>query len=188
MAYIALLDACVLYSATKTDLLMRLGLADLYRPRWTAEIHTEWMQGLAANRPDLPWEKLERRRDLMDANVRDGLVAGHMGLVPSLTLPDPDDRHVLAAAIVGRADVIVTDNLADFPPDALTPFGIDVQTPDEFLCHLLDLAPDAVCAVIRDLRDALGNPAMSSADYVASLERNGLPELAARLHPHPDRI
>jgi hypothetical protein len=183
VAYTALLDACVLYSAPKTDLLLRLGLADLYRPRWTAEIHGEWMRSLAADRPDIGWERIQRRRTQMDAHARDALVTGHMDLVPSLELPDPNDRHVLAAAIVGRADVIVTDNIADFPPAALAAYGIDVQSPDEFLCHLLDLASAPVCRVVGELLGALGNPGMSVEEYLHSLERHGLPGFAASLRP-----
>jgi predicted nucleic acid-binding protein len=181
MAYTALLDACVLYSAPLTDLLLRIALTDLYRAKWSTEIHDEWMQNLARNRPDLPWGRIERRRDQMDRHVRDALVDGYAALVPTLTLPDPNDRHVLAAAIVGRADVIVTFNLGDFPPDSLEPYGIETQHPDEFLSHLMDLDANHVCSVVRGLRGGLGNPPMNAATYVASLERHGLPNMAALL-------
>jgi predicted nucleic acid-binding protein len=187
VAFTALLDACVLYSAPKTDLLLRLALANLYRPRWTTEIHDEWMRSLAAKRPDIPRAKIERRRAQMDAHIRDALVTGHMALVPSLTLPDPDDCHVLAAAIAGRAEVIVTDNVTDFPPAALAPYGVEVQTPDEFLCHLLYLAPAPVVNVVRDLLGTLGNPSISVEEYLHSLERHGLPGFAASLRLTPLR-
>lgn len=142
MAYTALLDACVLYPNMLRDLLLRLAVTDLYRAKWSADIHDEWMRSLAANRPDIPPEHITRVRNLMDENVRDALVEDYASLVPGLTLPDPKDRHVLAAAIVGRADVIVTFNLRDFPADTLSPFGIEAQHPDEFMRHQFDLAPD----------------------------------------------
>jgi PIN domain len=72
----------------------------------------------------------------MNAHVRDCLVTGYEDLIPALDLPDPDDRHVLAAAIRGRADVIVTCNLADFQADQLAHYGIEARHPDDFLLSL----------------------------------------------------
>lgn len=181
MAYTAILDACVLYSAPVTDLLLRIALTDLYRAKWTADIHREWMTNLAKNRPDLPWPRIERRRDHMDRFVRDSLISGYERIVPTLVLPDPDDRHVLAAAIVGRADVIVTFNLADFPAVSLEPYGIEVQHPDECLQHLFDLDAERICTVVHGLRIALAKPVMSAHEYIASLTRHGLPQVAAQL-------
>lgn len=112
-------DACVLYPQTLRDLLMHLALADLFKAKWSAQIHDEWMRNLHASKPDIPFEKLERVRDLMDAHVRDALVIGHEPLIEALSLPDPDDRHVLAAAIKCGAGGIVTTNLKDFPASAL---------------------------------------------------------------------
>jgi len=74
---------------------------------------------------------------LMDQHATDALVTGYEELIDGLHLPDPDDRHVLAAAIRGRADVIVTCNLKDFPAGALKSYGIEAQHPDEFLLNLL---------------------------------------------------
>jgi len=119
----------VLYPAPLRDLLMHLALTDLIRAKWTEAIHEEWIRSVLANRPDLTREKLERTRQLMNAHVRDCLVADYEDLIPLLTLPDADDRHVLAAAIRSNADVIVTFNLGDFPPEALTKWGIEAQHP-----------------------------------------------------------
>jgi len=181
MAYAALLDACVLYSAPIRDLLLRLALTDLFRAKWSADIHAEWMSSLATNRPDIPPDRIHRMRDRMDSHVRDALVENYASLIPGLVLPDPKDRHVLAAAIVGRADLIVTYNLKDFPAEALAPFGIEAQHPDEFLRHQFDLAPDHVCAVVRDLRSGLKNPPRSIDDYLATLERHGLTDFTVAL-------
>lgn len=114
---IALYDSCVLYPAPLRDLLMHLSLADLFRAKWTETIHDEWTRNILANRPDLTKEQLQRTRDLMNAHVRDCLVTGYESLIPALSLPDSNDRHVLAAAIRASASIIVTYNLKDFPSE-----------------------------------------------------------------------
>ena len=104
------------------------------------------MRKLLQNRHDLTRERLERTRQLMDAHTHiDCLVTDFEGRIPALHLPGPSDRHVLAAAIHGRADVIVTYNLRYVPPEHLSPYGLEAQHPDEFLTHLIDLAP-GLCA------------------------------------------
>jgi hypothetical protein len=151
-SYTALFDASVLYPATIRDILMQLAVADLFRAKWTADIHEEWMRSLLKDRPHFKRTDLERTRTLMDTAVRDCLVTGYQELIPSLTLPDSDDCHVLAAAITGRCDVIVTQNLKDFPEAALAPYGIEAQHPDEFLSNHLNLAPGVFCDAIRKVR------------------------------------
>jgi hypothetical protein len=103
-SYTALFDASVLYPATVRDILLQLAVTDLFRAKWTADIHEEWIRSLLRDRPQFKRADLERTRTLMDTGVRDCLVTGYQPLIPSLSLPDPDDRHVLAAAIVGRCD------------------------------------------------------------------------------------
>src|SRR6202050_1213100 len=103
---------------------MHLAMTGLFRAKWSDDVHEEWMTRLLENRPDLSREKLERNRMLMDKHATDALVTGYEDLIEGLQLPDPDDRHVLAAAIRGRADVIITANVRDFPADILTPFEI----------------------------------------------------------------
>ena len=114
-------DACVLYPAPLRDLLMHLALSDLYRARWSDMIHDEWTRNVLAIRPDLTQDQLKRTRQLMNTHVRDSLVSGFEYLIPSINLPDPDDRHVAAAAIHSGASLIVTFNLKDFPAHALKP-------------------------------------------------------------------
>jgi predicted nucleic acid-binding protein len=131
--FTALYDACVLYPAPVRDLLMRLAMSDLFRARWTDQIHDEWIRHVLANRHDLKREQLERTRTLMNAHVRDCLVIGYEPLIDGPTLPDPEDRHVLAAAVRTGASVIVTFNLDDFPGEVLKPLGVEAQHPDEFI-------------------------------------------------------
>ena len=115
MINVAVLDACVLYSASLRDFLLRLGYAKLFRPVWSEIIHEEWIQSLLKNRPDLSRERLERTRREMDTKFPRSRVMGFEEIIPSLHLPDPKDRHVLAVAIHAKAKAIVTLNLKDFP-------------------------------------------------------------------------
>lgn len=186
--FTALYDACVLYPAPLRDLLMRLALSDLFRARWTDEIHDEWIRNVLENRPDLKPEQLARTRELMNSHVRDCLVTGYQDLIDGLQLPDPDDRHVLAAAIRTRASVIVTYNLDDFPAAYLATYGLEVQHPDEFILHLLDLSPAAVCLAAKTQRAALKNPPRSVDEFLETLAQQRLPETVGKLREFGDLI
>ena len=98
-----------------------------------------------------------------------------------LELPDPDDRHVLAAAIVAGADLIVTFNLTDFPEENLRDYGIEAQHPDEFVGHLIDLAPSQVCTAVATVRARLQNPPKTVTEYIDTIEQQQLPRTAAAL-------
>jgi hypothetical protein len=181
MAPTVLYDACVLYPAPLRDLLMRLAMADLFQARWTDEIHDEWTRNVAANRPDVSPSSLDRCRRLMDRHVPDSLVTGYEALIPTLVLPDPGDRHVLAAAIRGGAGIIVTFNLGDFPASVLGEHQIEAVHPDEFVVRLWDEAPESVLEVARRQRGALKSPTKTAAEYLATLEQCRLIETADRL-------
>jgi len=182
--FTAFYDANVLYPADLRNLLMHLALTGLFRATWSAGVHEEWISALLRNRPDLSREKLERTRMLMDEHAEDALVTGYEDLIPGLQLPDPNDRHVLAAAIRGRADVIVTANLRDFPAETLAEFGIEAQHPDEFVLHLLDLAPGVVAEAARNHRESLKNPPKTIDEYLNSLEAQGLTQTVSVLREH----
>jgi hypothetical protein len=139
------------------------------------------MRNVEQDYPDIDRTQLERIRDLMDAHVRDCLVTGYEYLIPTLHLPDEDDRHVLAAAICSGAEVIVTSNLKDFPEAELAKYGIKAQHPDDFISHLFGLSPDTVCAAARQQRLSLKNPPFQVDEFLATLERNGLAATVASL-------
>lgn len=179
--FTALFDACVLYPAPLRDLLMHLALTDLFRAKWTEEIHDEWIRNVLINRPDLTKDQLQRTRVLMNSHVRDCLVIGYQDLIPSLTLPDMNDRHVLAAAICAGADVIVTSNLKDFPVDTLNQYGIEAQHPDEFITHLINLAPPVICEAAKRQRMSLKNPPKSVEELLSAYEGQGLVRTVAEL-------
>ncbi|PRB41527.1 PIN domain-containing protein [Pseudomonas sp. MYb2] len=173
-SFTAVYDACVLYPAPLRDFLMWLALSGLFRARWTKEIHGEWKRNLLKNRTDLTIEQLDRTSELMDQAIPDACVYDYENLVSGLSLPDLDDRHVLAAAIRCNAGVIVTFNLKDFPDKYLAPFGIEAQHPDEFVENLFHLDSAAVVAAAQHQRKQLKTPTMDVESFLNLLQRQGL--------------
>jgi len=181
-------DACVLYPDALRDFLMWLALTDLFKARWTEEIHKEWIRNVLKNNPYLTLSELERTKNLMNANVRDCLVTGYESLISSLSLPDPNDRHVLAAALCGEADFIVTFNLKDFPSSILEPLGIVAIHPDEFILELIDINPLNVCqAALKQLKN-LKNPPLTQQQYIDKLIAQGLLQSATKLRSLFDEL
>lgn len=181
--FTALYDACVLYPASLRDFLVWLALSGLYRARWTARIHEEWKRGLLANRTDITREQLDWTSAAMDRAVADSVVSGYEPLIDGLTLPDPHDRHVLAAAVRAGASVIVTFNLDDFPAAYLSPFRIEAQHPDEFIDNLIDLDAGAVLAAARKQRARLKAPPLDVNRFLDNLMRLGLKRTVTALSP-----
>jgi len=185
---IVLYDACVLYPAPLRDLLMWLGLSGRFRARWSRAIHEEWKRNLLRNRPDLTRERLDRTSDLMDTAIADCLVDGYEDLIADLSLPDPDDRHVLAAAIQGDASVIVTFNLRDFPHDVLASFGIEALHPDDFIMKLFVRDAAAVISAAQYQRAQLVLPPIDVDRYLDILRAQGLPKTAQALAAYPGKF
>lgn len=182
MAYLTVVfDSCVLYSDSLRSLFLHLAVRRLFRARWSEDIHEEWMAHLIKNRPDLDRGKLQRTRAKMDAAIDDCLVTGYGPLVEGLTLPDPDDQHVLAAAIVGRADAIVTFDTGHFPGDVLRSYGIEPLHPDKFLSDLIDFRPQEVCAAFKTQRESLRKPPRSVDERLEFLHKQGLAESVRKL-------
>lgn len=144
-------------------------------------IHDEWISSLLKNRADLKRDDLARTQKAMDNAVLDCLVESFEDLIPGLNLPDENDRHILAAAIRGRADIIVTMNIKDFPDIELSKYSIQAVHPDDFICDILNLSPEAVYASARTVRSRLSNPPKTVDEYLDTLERNGLTVLVSRL-------
>jgi hypothetical protein len=146
------------------------------------------MHNLLANRTDLTRAQLERTRDLMDACVPDCLVTGYEGLETKLTLPDADDRHVLAAAILCQAGAIVTFNLKDFPAETLAPLGITAQHPDEFIEHAFGINPAAVIAAAHDHRASLADPPKTADELLDGYLKQGLVTTVGLLRPYAAQL
>lgn len=176
----AVLDACALVPIAPTDTLLRLAEADFYRPVWSSRILYEARHALEKVHPDMRESgAAERRMEAMDHAFEDACVAGWEDLVEGISgLPDKEDRHVVAAAILGRADVIVTWNLRDFPGDVLRTHNLEAQTPDEFLLNQLDLRPSEVLRVLERQAAATKNPPLAFDDVLDALEHAGATEFA----------
>jgi len=181
MAFRVVYDACVLYPAPLRDLLLRLAVTGIVQARWTETILEECFRNLLTNRPDLPAAALARTRHLMNRAVPDCIVTGYEGLIEGLSLPDADDRHVLAAAIRCGAQTIVTFNLSDFPRSKLLAFEVEAVHPDDFVLDLIDLGPGTVCAVVREQASALKSPPRTLGDLLDTLREQGLVQSVGRL-------
>lgn len=181
MAFVVVYDANALYGNTQRDLLLRIAQTGAVQAKWTHRILDEMLGSLAANRPDIPWEKLSLLRDRMNAAVRDCLVEGYEPLIEGLKLPDPDDRHVLAAAIKAGAQLIVTSNLKDFPADELATWNLHVKSPDDFVLDQIDLDDRIVWACVQQIVDSRVNPPETIEDVLDAMESAGMVESVAAL-------
>lgn len=155
-------------------------MTDLFKAHWSNHIHEEWINALL-RKNTFTREKLERVRDLMDAHAKDARVTGYELLIDTLDLPDPDDRHVLAAAIFCGADAIVTFNLKDFPKDKLAHYGIEVIHPDDFIYYQIDMAPSVCCSAFKQQRLALNKPKVSIGNFLSTLQKQQLPQTVSAL-------
>jgi len=179
--FTAVLDACVLYPAPVRDLLLCMAEQNLYRPKWSDLINQEWTSNLLEKRPDLQEKQLTYTVSLMNKAFPDAEVDNYSNLIKALTLPDPDDRHVLAAAIRCHADVIVTFNLRDFPVDILNSYDIEPVHPDQFIVHLIDLDKEKSTASFKQQVDQLQNPPKSEQEVLKTLKKCNLKESAILL-------
>ena len=187
--YTALLDACVLYPMAMADALMSLATAGLFAAKWTTRIEAEWIRSLEENRPDLQG-RLDYRREQMREAVPDWEVDEQAWTICArgLELPDPDDVHVLAAALAGHADCIVTANLKDFPAEVVAQLGIEVIHPDQFIVVQWDLDQLVAVAAFKRMRARWKQPQASAEDFAAAMERGGLPATAQRLREAAELI
>ena len=160
---------------------MRIANTGIVRARWSERILDECFRSILERRTDLSEEALRRTRDLMRAAVPDCLVTNFEHLEPGLDLPDPDDRHVLAAAIRAGAQAIVTYNLRDFPDHLLARYDVEAKHPDEFMLDSIDLAPAAVARCIVEQAASYSRPAMSVATLLELLRERELVRSVARL-------
>lgn len=181
MPFVVVYDASVFYPDALRDLHIRVAGAGLFQAKWTRQIVAEAMTALARNRPDIPAARLERLGALINDSVPDCLITGYEPLIENLKLPDPDDRHVLAAAIKASAQVIVTANLRDFPQSDLAPWDIEAQTPDEFMLNQISVDAMVVFACIQQIADSRKRRPKTVNDVLGQLERHGLIRSVATL-------
>ncbi len=180
--YTVVIDACVFYSMLQSDALMSLCTRSLFAAKWSVRIENEWIRALSEKRPN-EIDKINRRRDTMRKVVPDWEVpeTAVTRLEPCLKLPDPGDTHVLAAAIAGHADCIVTANLKDFPRELVNPYGIEIVDPDRFIINQWDLDPIQAIAAFKAMRARWKRPEASPEDFAVAFDRVGLLASAQRL-------
>ena len=181
MTPVVVYDANVLYPSALRDFLIRVAIEDLVHARWSDRILAEVFRNIAINRPGLDPQRLLRTRQRMCAAVLDCLVSGFDELEPAITLPDPDDRHVVAAAIRAGAGIIVTFNLRDFPEPEMASHGLVAMHPDLLALELLARAPTAVLDVLASQAGDLKHPRHTALDVVGALERCGLSRFGAAI-------
>jgi len=175
---VAVLDACILYPFHLRNIVVQAAVDRLVEARWTDAIHEEWIRNLAANAQAIPMERLQITRQLMNDALPTAMVTGYEEYVPAVTLPDPDDRHIVAAAIAAKASLILTWNLRHFPEIELKKFGLQRMTPDEFLSGLFEKAPDLVMGSLANARRNLSKSQVSASDFMRILESQKLVQLA----------
>ena len=188
MKVAAFLDASVLYPPMLRSLLMYLAATRVFKALWSEQVQDEWIRAVLRNNPDVSAAALARTRAMMTLHVDGAVVTGYEPLIAALTLPDPNDRHVLAAAMHGGAKVIVTNNLRHFPKRVLAPHDIVAKPADGFVCDLIAADAGGVLKALALDRAGLRKPAMTAAEYLDAIQHNGLVQAAARLRPIADRL
>ena len=174
----------MLLPVSLADALLRAAEAELYRPAWSPSVLDEVRRAFVRVHPDLPPSRIDARLRAADRQFPDASARGYEPLVTTLELPDPDDRHVVAAALVAGADAIVTANLSDFPAASLELLGLHAVSPDDFLLDLLDLldlAPTTMAQIVQEQAHATSRPALDFADVVISLGKAGAAGFAAAI-------
>src|SRR5690606_31116210 len=178
--FTAVLDTNVIYPVIIRDLLFWFAHYDLYTPKWSAHIFDEWKEVMM--RKGLSEDEATKRTLAPNYAFPDAFVHHYEGIIPNLTLPDPKDCHVLAAAIKANANIIVTNNLRDFPKDYLETFGLGVKSADDFLTDIIDLNPQVSIQAFREMVLHKKNPKLDEYAVLDQLRRCGLTDTANYLH------
>ena len=172
-----LLDSCVIYPYELRDLLLQAADEHLFRVHWSPQILEDTVRNLLDDQRTTP-EQACRFCAVMEQAFPEATVEPPAGLAEQLGC-DPGDRHVLAAAIAAKAEVIVTLNIRHFPAEVLKPLGIEAMSPDQFLCNLLDLAPEIIHGCLNTIAARQRNPARTVQALLQILSRQA-PTFASR--------
>lgn len=170
--FTVVLDANVLANVLARNMILTLAEAGLFRPRWTSDILDETERTLTKLIGDE--DAAKRQRSNIERAFEDGLVTGFEPLICCVQLPDdPDDRHVVAAAITTKASVIVTENVKHFPPDVLEEFGIEALRIDDFIADVIDLSESETVSALKKMRERFKNPTLTASALIEKMERAG---------------
>lgn len=186
--YAAFLDANVLHPAFLRAALLWFADARLLRPMWSKDILTEWRRSIQRRHADMDDEKCDRLQTAFTSHFPDAEVTGYEPFIAAIELPDENDRHVLAAAIVGKCNGIITTNLKHFPPETLANFGLEVIHPDDFIVNVIDLDENKAISACKRHREAMSVSKPSADQYLERFEICGLIQAHQRLLPHKELI
>ncbi len=178
--FTCVLDTNVFYPLWIRDLLLWFAYHDLYTPKWSKHIFDEWLEVMI--RKGIPEEEALKRTEKVNAAFPDALVENYEPLIATLKLPDNKDKHVLAAAIKTNANLIVTNNLKDFPEAYLSSFGLSAKCADDFFTDIIDLNHEKSIKAFRDLVLAKKNPPYDELEVLDIFRNNGLKDTADYLH------
>lgn len=178
--FTCVLDTNVIYPIDIRDLLFWFASYDLFTPKWSKQIFIEWENVM--KRKGISEEELKKRLNKALRAFPDALVDNYEPLVNSLELPDEKDRHVLAAAIKTNANIIVTNNLKDFPAAYLASFGLTAKTADDFITDTIDLNSELALEAFRALVLNRTNPNLDEFEILDRFRKNGLIDSANYLH------
>lgn len=167
----------MIYGALLNDVILRVAEQGCFDPYWSEDVLVELHRNLVEV-ADISDVSARGRISAMAEAFPTAAVTGYEPLIPSMTC-DPKDRHVLAAAVTGRCEVLVTFNTDDFPDASFSAFGLGVVHPDPFLLDQLDLHPVGVQRALLGFCVEAARPPMTVEDLAAGLERAGVPRFAA---------
>lgn len=178
--FTAVLDTNVVYPVIIRDILFWFAYYDLYTPKWSEHIFNEWRRVMKEK--GVSDEEADKRIAKANSAFPDALVTNYKGLIDHLALPDKDDCHVLAAAIKTNANLIVTNNIKDFPAEYLQSFGLSAKTADDFLTDIIDLNPEQAVAAFKEMVLNKKNPKHDEFEVLNLLRNAGLNDTANYLH------
>lgn len=187
-SYTAVLDACVMHPAFVRASLLWFADERLYRPVWSNDIMAEWKRSIIERFGDVSAEALDRQEARMNTMFPDARIDGYQEIIPALDLPDADDRHVLAAAILSGSDAIITENRKDFPPEVARQYRVDVVHPDDFIVNMIDLNEGRALAACKRHRAAMKDSQPSGEAFLLSFKERGLIQTYQRLLPQVELL
>ncbi|WP_245907024.1 PIN domain-containing protein [Reichenbachiella versicolor] len=179
--FTAVLDANVLFPIVIRDYLLWLATYELYSPKWSKTLLDEFSSIFSKKKMDLTMEQIRKQIDWMNKACPDALVEKYETLIETVKLPDQDDRHVVAAALKCNANVIVTNNLKDFPTSYIESLGLNIIDPDTFIADMIDLSPDKCTDAFREMVLKKRKPPYDEIQYLEILRKNGLHQTADEL-------
>lgn len=178
--FTAVLDTNAVYPVIIRDILFWFAHYDLYTLKWSEHIFDEWKKVMKEK--GVSEEEANKRIDKANLAFPDALVQNYKSLIDHLELPDEDDRHVLAAAIKTNANVIVTNNIKDFPEAYLQSFSLNAKTADDFLTDIIDLNQEQAIAAFKEMVLNKKNPKQDEFEVLNQLRNAGLKDTANYLH------